>query len=30
MHEPDDSGGIMFEVWRYEKPLPAGPGADRH
>ena len=23
MHEPDDSGGIMFEVWRYEKPLRA-------
>jgi ribosomal protein S18 acetylase RimI-like enzyme len=21
MHEPDDSGGIMFEVWRYEKRL---------
>ncbi len=21
MHEPDDSGGIMFEVWRYEKAL---------
>jgi len=19
MHEPDDSGGIVFEVWRYEK-----------
>jgi ribosomal protein S18 acetylase RimI-like enzyme len=21
MHEPDDSGGIEFEVWRYEKRL---------
>jgi len=21
MHEPDDSGGIVFEVWRYEKRL---------
>lgn len=21
MHEPDDSGGIAFEVWRYEKRL---------
>jgi len=30
MHEPDDSGGIVFEVWRYEKRLWAGPGADRH
>ena len=28
MHEPDDSGGIVFEVWRYEKRLSAG-GADR-
>ena len=26
MHEPDDSGGIVFEVWRYEKFLRAGPG----
>ncbi|MDQ3137586.1 MAG: hypothetical protein M3Q93_08360 [Gemmatimonadota bacterium] len=23
-------GGIVFEVWRYEKLLQAGPGADRH
>jgi ribosomal protein S18 acetylase RimI-like enzyme len=23
MHEPDDSGGITFEVWRYEKRLLA-------
>jgi ribosomal protein S18 acetylase RimI-like enzyme len=21
MHEPDDSGGFVFEVWRYEKRL---------
>ncbi len=21
MHEPDDSGGNVFEVWRYEKGL---------
>jgi RimJ/RimL family protein N-acetyltransferase len=21
MHEPDDSGGNVFEVWRYEKRL---------
>jgi ribosomal protein S18 acetylase RimI-like enzyme len=21
MHQPDDSGGIVFEVWRYEKRL---------
>ncbi len=21
MHEPDDSGGIVFQVWRYEKGL---------
>jgi len=21
MHQPDDSGGIEFEVWRYEKRL---------
>jgi ribosomal protein S18 acetylase RimI-like enzyme len=30
MHEPDDSGGIVFEVWRYEKRLRTVPGADRH
>jgi RimJ/RimL family protein N-acetyltransferase len=28
--EPYDSGGIVFEVWRYEKTLPARAGADRH
>jgi ribosomal protein S18 acetylase RimI-like enzyme len=30
MHEPDDSGGIVFEVWRYEKRLRPVPGADRN
>jgi ribosomal protein S18 acetylase RimI-like enzyme len=30
LHEPDDSGGIVFQVWRYEKPLRQRPGADRH
>ena len=30
MHEPDDSGGIVFEVWRYEKRLRPVPDADRH
>ena len=30
MHEPDDSGGIVFEVWRYEKRLRPVSGANRH
>jgi ribosomal protein S18 acetylase RimI-like enzyme len=29
-HEPDDSGGIVFDVWRYEKRLrPGAEPADR-
>ena len=29
MYQPDDSGGIEFEVWRYEKRLRRVPAVDR-